>query len=42
MREAAPGWYDGSLYFNRPQYEFTPEELGEVSPQDMDQLKLTF
>jgi hypothetical protein len=25
-RQAAPGWYDGALYFNRDQNEFTMRE----------------
>ena len=26
-REAAPGWFEGAMYFNRRQWRFSPEEL---------------
>jgi hypothetical protein len=27
-REAAAGWYEGAMYFNRQQWKFSPEEMG--------------
>lgn len=32
-REAAPGWYEGALHFNREQPEFCPDESKIVRPK---------
>jgi hypothetical protein len=29
-RLAAPKWYEGAVYFNRPQECFSPEEIGSM------------
>ena len=30
-REAAPGWYEGAVYFNRPQNLFVPENVAQLA-----------
>ncbi len=30
-RQAAPGWFEGAVYFNRPQFDFDADQLARAS-----------